>query len=161
MVQQEGKCVICGKTFIKNCGVQKTCSKECSKELHDHTMALQKGYALEASKRICVICGKEYKSRRKDSKTCSTLCASLYQSSNRKKINEYTDEEVRKAMELRKKCLETARKRRRRIRQEKDEEANKKYNDHEKETTKVIVDINQKARDMGLTYGQYVARYGV
>ncbi len=50
MVQQEGKCVICGKTFIKNCGVQKTCSKECSKELHDHTMALQKEFVLFAEK---------------------------------------------------------------------------------------------------------------
>ena len=153
MAQQVGKCVICGKEFVKK-GNMKTCSLECSKENAINNTAKFHGYNYEPFKYRCVMCGKEYFSKRKKSKTCSTECAKAYQRANCKEIYPYIPPDE---------AIEHTEKRKvvRRSSWEIERDNNKDYNKHEKKSTACIVDINQKARELGLSYGQYVARYGI
>ena len=150
--QQVGKCVICGKEFVKK-GNMKTCSTECSKELSAISTAKSHGYNYKPFKYHCVVCGKEYFSKRKTSKTCSTECSKVYQHSNSKETCSCISPDgsvryVSKEKIARRSSWEI-------------EDEHEKYIQHEKKSTKVIVDINQKARELGMSYGQYVARYGV
>jgi predicted nucleic acid-binding Zn ribbon protein len=160
LAQQVGECIVCGKEFIK-VGNKKTCSPECSKKRKTMITAISHGYSYKYKKFRCAICGKEYLAIRKNSKTCSTVCGALYQKSNRKKLYECTQEEIDNALKNREKSNIAARNCKRRSRGEIDLDENEKYNRHEKASTKVLVDINQKAREAGMSYGQYVARYGL
>ncbi len=126
------KCVICGKEFEAQSVEKLWCSRSCYGKLW------RKNHPVEKTKEIgvCIICGKEFEKRRADHRFCSVEC---------RRANEKVAVKGRTAKHKEKKKQEMIKEAVRLA---------KKSENHD-----AIADIAIKARSLGMSYGQYVAKY--
>lgn len=134
-LRRECKCVICGKFYeTQNYTVQKTCSRKCGAE-YRKTNALNKPYTPRMPQRLreikCEVCGAKFLARTGKAKYCSD-CKT--ESQRMKKVVLSRTYRATKGL--------------------------KKRQDAYLKGVNALADINAKARELGLTYGQYQARYG-
>ena len=132
---KECKCIICGKTYTMPTYVeQKTCSRKCGAE-YRKTNALNKPYTPRMPQRLreikCEVCGAKFLARTGKAKYCSD-CKT--ESQRMKKVVLSRTYRATKGL--------------------------KKRQDAYLKGVNALADINAKARELGLTYGQYQARYG-
>jgi len=124
-------CTECGKTFIANVANRKTCSDACS-EIRKKKYA-EKVYA---KKRAATL-------ERIGMRICVTCCKEFTTNNPAKVCCSPECQRVRDRKLTKQNRMST------KLREQKI-----------KSSEKDIIDINAKAKAMGLSYGQYVARYG-
>ena len=124
-------CSICGKTFETNVSGKKTCSEECA--------AISKKRYNDAKNARARVATRE----RIGIKICAT-CGKEFSANHPAKVCCSPDCQRVRERELAKASWKKEALREKKI----------------KSSEKAIIDINAKAKAMGLSYGQYVARYG-
>lgn len=153
-------CKECGKVFFVSSPRNRSvvCSEECLRNRKREQTYRSKGIKIETHTKVCATCGKEYQTKRAYSKTCCTECSAIYGYITSHKNCKLEGEELKKVAMQRWKENREAQTRCR---------AYKKGYHYAKPTkTKrksfdEIDDIQKRAQAEGLSYGKYVAKYGL
>lgn len=155
-------CPECGKVFIVGSTKIRTvtCSEECRLKRRREQTYESKGKVVKEYTKKCATCGKEYKTKRANSKTCCTECSAIYMYVSSHKDCKIEGEELKKVAMKRHNENREAQQKCRAIRQgyhyvkAKPKRRKRKYTDE-------IDDIQMRAQAEGLSYGKYVAKYGL
>lgn len=124
-------CEMCGKEFEAKIKSAKYCSKNCGQKKWRMLNTDISKKTKEAAK--CIVCGNEFKKLRKDHVCCSKKCSQKkYKESTKIRVAEWREKQKAKKKEPKPVSLHKAR-----------------------------ADIAIAARAEGLSYGQYVAKYGL
>ena len=170
------KCVVCGKEFKPIRANQKTCSKECrDKKNREYARnSNEQRKHLEVIK--CIVCGKEFKQTHGSQTMCSEECRKEYRRQyheNLRRMKPHTCKisicsECGKEFEnpggKRLTCSPECRKARaRKVQSESRRQKRQKdrYMSRRTKRGRPLSKIAAAARDVHMTYGQYVAKYGI
>lgn len=170
------KCIICGKEFEPMKASQKTCSKECrDKKNREYARnSNEQRKHLEVIK--CIVCGKEFKQTHGSQKICSDECKKVYSKLRQHEfqIRHKKPLEAQKCYECGKEFIPSrngaltcsqkcSKARTKRLAKEKRKEKTKVNNNKRsyKKKEKSMNEILISAMAEHMTYGQYVAKYGL
>ena len=129
---QERECKYCGKKFVPTVKTNIYCSIDCQYENRKKSMrvAREKGSS-KISKRPCIVCGMVYQPKRANGTCCSDKCRRKYY----KKMQTISNKKLQE--------------------KKKAEELLAKIKVQEKRKNSPLVEMNAKARELGMSYGQY------
>ena len=129
-------CEVCGKEFETENENKVCCNKLCASTRWRRMHPEKCRKNIEPNIGKCIICGKDFEKKRKDHKCCSEECRNEYE---KKKVKErYERYKEKQQQEQLKEAVRLA----------------KKGENHD-----AIADIAIRARNLGMSYGQYVAKY--
>lgn len=162
------KCIICGKMFTTNRSTQKTCSEKCSlirkserEEQYRLKTKLKNNAQNNVSKKkkerqeTCKYCGKEFTSTHNSQKYCTVECRDKARHNKRLGTRVFECEfcgELFEADAKRRFCTVECRR--------KAESARKKKRKPKKPKLS-LEQVAKLSREEGLSYGEYVKKYGL
>lgn len=133
----------CNKEFETNYSFQKYCSTEC-KYVMDKENTMKRYYCAEERKKICKVCGKEFVKNKKSWVYCSDECRQRDKKSHTFELECQCCHRIFKSsIDIKKFC--TAKCRRTGV----------------KKKVMSMEEVAKRAREEGITYGEYVAKYRV
>ena len=129
---QERKCNYCGKKFMPTVKTNIYCSTDCQYENRKKRQREGKeGELAKIPKRPCIICGTIYQPKRANGTCCSDKCRRKHY----KKMQTISSKKLQE--------------------KKKAEELMAKIKVQEKRKNSPLVEMNAKARELGMSYGQY------
>ena len=161
------KCIICGKMFTTNRNIQKTCSEKCSEIRRNEREAqyrIARKIANSEQNRIrkkkerqetCEYCGKEFTTTHNSQKYCTVECRDKARHNKRLGTRVFECEfcgELFEADAKRRFCTVECRRK---------AERKKKKQTKPKKPKLSLEQVAKLSREEGLSYGEYVKKYGL
>lgn len=133
------KCVICGKEFVTRKDWKLTCSPKCSKARYNQRQREKK--QLSKKPNVCVVCGKSFIAHARRL-TCSPKCAKIRETDLKRQSNAKNQEEYKSTFKI-------------------EQPVNKQKKNLAEEAHKLRMQRQREARELGLSYAQYIAQKGI